>query len=240
MGNHKQGLPDANLANSREHKSCTANSSLWNTGNESDKNIARDRKRKLSYYANVYVVSNPADPSVEGTVKIFRFGQKIFDKLVAAMKPEFEGDAVIQPFDFWEGANFRLISKTIMTTIGGKERRMPNYDDSKFEAQSEFLGGVDAKLEEVYNQLHSLAEIIDPSKFKSYDDLEKRFNAVTNSRPVASAPSLEEQEKDLDEMLNPQEDILAELETSYAKAKSAAVSEEDDEDLQRFMALAES
>lgn len=219
---------------------CSKNSEYWNTGNESDKNIARDRKRKLSYYANVYVVSNPSDPSVEGTVKIFRFGQKIFDKIVAAMKPEFEGDAVIHPFDFWEGANFRLISKTIMTTIGGKERRMPNYDDSKFEAQSEFLGGNDAKLEEVYNQLHSLAEIVDPSKFKSYDELEKRFNAVTNSRPVASAPSLEEQEKDLDEMLNPQEDILAELETSYTKAKSSAASEEDDEDLQRFMALADS
>ena len=216
---------------------CSANSSLWNSGNDSDKNIARDRKRKLSYYANVYVVSNPADPSVEGTVKIFRFGQKIFDKIVAAMKPEFEGDPVIQPFDFWEGANFRLISKTIKTTIGGKERSMPNYDDSKFESQSEFLGGDDDKLETVYEQLHSLQAIVAPEKFKSYEELEKRLSAVTNARPVTTAPTIEEQENDLEALLNPQEDILAELETSYSKSKADVA--EDDEDLQRFMALAE-
>lgn len=218
---------------------CSKNSELWNSGIESDKNIARDRKRKLSYYANVYVVSNPANPEVEGTVKIFRFGQKIFDKLVAAMKPEFDGDPVISPFDFWEGANFRLISKTITTSINGKERKMPSYDDSKFESKSEFLGGDDDRLEEVYNQLHSLQEIIAPTKFKSYEELEKRFNAVTNSRPVTTAPSLEEQEKELEELLNPQQDILAELESSYTKAKAAATDDEEDEDLKRFMALAE-
>lgn len=218
---------------------CSANGELWATGIESNKNIARDRKRKLSYYANVYVVSNPANPELEGTVKIFRFGQKIFDKIVAAMKPEFEGDPVISPFDFWEGANFRLISKTITTSINGKERKMPSYDDSKFEAKSEFLGGDDERLEEVYNQLHSLQEIIAPTKFKSYEELEKRFLAVTNSRPATSAPSLEEQEKELDELLTPQQDILAELESSYTKAKAAATDDEEDEDLKRFMALAE-
>lgn len=218
---------------------CSKNSEYWNSGIESDKNIARDRKRKLSYYANVYVINNPADPSQEGTVKIFRFGQKIFDKLVAAMKPEFDGDSVILPFDFWEGANFRLISKTVSTIINGKERKMPNYDDSKFESKSEFLGGNDDKLEEVYNQLHSLQEIIDPSKFKTNEELEKRYNLVTNARPVASASSIESQEKELEELLNPQEDILAELESSYSKSKASATVDEDDEDLQRFMALAE-
>lgn len=217
---------------------CSGNSALWNSGSDSDKNIARDRKRKLSYYANVYVVSNPADPSLEGTVKIFRFGQKIFDKIVAAMKPEFDGDPVIQPFDFWEGANFRLISKTIKTIIGGKERSMSNYDDSKFESQTEFMGGDDDKLETVYEQLHSLQAIVAPEKFKSYDELEKRLSVVTNSRPATTAPTIEEQENDLEALLNPQEDILAELETSYSKSKAAAA-EDEDEDLQRFMALAE-
>ena len=218
---------------------CAKNSELWETGNESDKNIARDRKRKLSYYANVYVVSNPADPSVEGDVKIFRFGQKIFDKIIAAMKPEFEGDSVIEPFDLWRGANFRLISKTVKTVINGKERSMPNYDDSKFESQSEFLGGDDDKLEAVYDQVHSLQAIVAPEKFKSYDELEKRLSSVTNSRPATSAPSVEEQEKDLEELLNPKEDILAELETSYSKSKAAIADDEEDEDLQRFMALAD-
>jgi hypothetical protein len=214
---------------------CSENSALWNSGIESDKAIARDRKRKLSYYANVYVVSNPADPSLEGTVKIFRFGQKIFDKILSAVKPEFDSDPVIEPFDFWEGANFRLIVKTVETTINGKQRKMPNYDDSKFESKSEFLGGDDDKLEAVYSQLHSLQEIVAPSKFKTNEELQKRFYMVTNSRP---APSAEEQEKELEELLNPQQDILAELEESYSKAK-ATVSDDDDEDLQRFMALAD-
>lgn len=219
---------------------CSSNSEKWNSGLDSDKSIARDRKRKLSYYANVYVISNPANPELEGTVKIFRFGQKIFDKIVAAAKPEFEGDPVIEPFDFWEGANFRLISKTIVTTINGQERKMPNYDDSKFESKSEFLGGDDDKLEEVYNQLHSLQDIVAPSKFKSYEELEARFNSVVNLRPSVSASSIQEQEKDLEDLLNPQENILAELESSYTKSKAASVNDEDDEDLQRFMALAES
>lgn len=214
---------------------CSSNSTLWNSGIDSDKSIARDRKRKLSYYANVYVVSNPADPSLDGTVKVFRFGQKIFDKVLSAAKPEFDTDPVIHAFDFWEGANFRLISKTVMTEIGGKQRKMPNYDDSKFEAKSEFLDGDDDRLEAVYEQLHSLQEIVAPSKFKTYEELEKRLYAVTNSRPT---PSAEEQEKELEELLNPQQDILAELEESYSKSK-ASVADDEDEDLQRFMALAD-
>jgi hypothetical protein len=116
---------------------------------------------------------------------------------------------------------------------------MPNYDDSKFESQTEFLGGDDDKLETVYEQLHSLQAIVAPEKFKSYEELEKRLSAVTNSRPATSAPSVEEQEKDLEELLNPKEDILAELETSYSNSKAAIAEDEEDEDLQRFMALAD-
>lgn len=219
---------------------CESNVELWNSGIDSNKGVARDRKRKLSYYANIYVIKNPADPSQEGQVKLFRFGQKIKDKILAAAKPEFEGDDVILPHNYWEGANFRLISKTLKTTLNGKEVSLPNYDDSGFENKSVFMDGDDELIEEVHNQLISIRDIVDPSKFKSYDELKKRFYSVTQTRPAASIPSVEEQEQELNELLNPKEDILAELESSYSKAKETTVDEyEDDEDLRRFMALAE-
>ena len=57
------------------------NTRLWNTGVDSDKDIARKRKRKLSYYSNIYVVSDPKHPENEGQVRLFKFGKKIFDKI---------------------------------------------------------------------------------------------------------------------------------------------------------------
>jgi hypothetical protein len=216
---------------------CESNSEYWDAGTKSDKEIARNRKRKLSYYANIYVISNPADPSLEGTVKLYRFGQKILDKILAIMKPEFDGDQIILPHNSWQGANFRLMTKTIKTEINGKETVMPNYDDSKFESKSVFLDGDDDRIEEVHNQLHSIQDIVSPTAFKSYDELQNRFNTVVNSRSRNTVMSVEEQERDLEEMLSPKEDILAELETSYSKV--AENTDEDDEDLRRFMALAE-
>jgi hypothetical protein len=225
------------LGNDNPCPVCEANVELWNSGIESNKGVARDRKRKLSYYANIYVISNPADPSIEGQVKLFRFGQKLLDKIKAASKPEFEGDTVILPHNYWEGANFRLISKTVKTTIGGKEVNMPNYDDSRFEDKSVFLGGDDDQIEEVHNQLIQIRELVDPSKFKSYDELQKRFSSVIKTRSVHS---VEEQEKDLNEMLSDKEDILAELESSYSKSREVLSDSDEDEDLKRFMALADS
>ena len=84
------------------------NTSLWNTGLESDKETARKQKRKLEYYSNIYVVSDPKHPENEGKVFLFRYGKKIFDKIMASMQPEFEDETPINPFDFWEGANFKL------------------------------------------------------------------------------------------------------------------------------------
>ena len=89
------------------------NRSLWNSGNDSDKEIARKQKRKLSYYANVYVVKDAANPENEGQVKLYKFGKKIFDKITAAMQPEFEDEDPINPFDFWKGANFKLKIKQV-------------------------------------------------------------------------------------------------------------------------------
>lgn len=214
---------------------CSRNSELWNSGIESDKNIARDRKRKLSYYANVYIVKNPADPSLEGTVKIFRFGKKIYDKILAVMKPEFEDDPTFDPFDFWSGANFRLRAKTVSG--------YPNYDDSSFDVPSPLLGGDDEKLEAIWKQEHPLQGIVAPDQFKSEQELEAEYNRVVGSRSgYSSSVSAQEQERDLDEMMTSSEDIIRELENSYVNSRTSSeddLSEEADDALNFFATLAE-
>lgn len=211
---------------------CRSNSELWNSGIDSDKEVARVRKRKLSYYANVYIVSNPADPSLEGQVKIFRFGAKVFDKIKASMKPEFEDDPVIDPFDLWAGANFRLRVKQVAG--------YPNYDDSVFEAPSALLNGDDEKLEELWKSEHSLQELISREKFKAPDELQKRLEYVLGT--TSSSTSIREQEDELESLVQSAEtDIMKELEESYSRSKSSPVTEDEDEDdaLAYFSKLAE-
>ena len=142
------------------------NSQLWNSGSDANKEIARKQKRRLSYYSNIYVVSDPTNPENEGKVFLYKFGKKIFDKIMEAMKPEFADETPINPFDFWAGANFKL-----------KIRRVEgyqNYDKSEFDNASPLFDD-DDKLEKIYNSLHDLSEFTTPDKFKSYDDLKKRL-----------------------------------------------------------------
>ena len=153
------------------------NTQLWNSGVESDKEIARKQKRKLQYYSNIYVVSDPANPENEGKVFLYKYGKKIFDKLMEAMQPAFEDETAINPFDLWEGANFKL-----------KIRKVDgywNYDKSEFEGASA-LKGSDEELETVYGQEHSLNEFLAPTNFKSYDELKTRLDAVLSGTVVAT------------------------------------------------------
>jgi len=145
------------------------NTRLWNTGLESDKEIARKQKRKLQYFSNIYVVSDTKHPENEGKVFLFRYGKKIFDKITAAMSPEFEDEKAINPFDFWEGANFKL-----------KIRKVDgywNYDKSEFEDTSKLFED-DSEADKVWKSQHSLAEFTAASNFKSYDELKTRLDAV--------------------------------------------------------------
>ena len=145
------------------------NSKLWNSGVESDKEIARKQKRKLQYFSNILVVSDPKHPENEGKVMLFRYGKKIFDKMMEAMQPAFEDETPINPFDFWEGAEFKL-----------KIRKVDgfwNYDKSEFSAPSP-IADDESKIESIWKSQHSLAEKLDASNFKSYDELSTRFHAV--------------------------------------------------------------
>jgi len=162
------------------------NSAYWNSGVESDKEIARRQKRKLQYYSNIYVVSDSRHPEHEGKVFLFRFGKKIFDKCMEAMQPAFEDETPVNPFDFWKGANFKL-----------KIRKVDgywNYDKSEFEAPSPLFDN-DDDIEEVWNKQYALNEFTAPTNFKSYDELKTRLNMVlAGTTTVGNVTSLMEDE----------------------------------------------
>ena len=157
------------------------NTRLWNTGVESDKEIARKRKRKLSYFSNILVVSDPKHPENEGKVFIFKFGKKIFDKITEAMQPAFEDEAAINPFDFWKGANFKL-----------KIRKVDgywNYDKSEFEPVAPIADN-DEKIKAIWSKQYALTPFLAPSNFKSYDELKEKLNRViTGTRNTATIES---------------------------------------------------
>ena len=153
------------------------NQELWATGIEANKEIVRKRKRKQQYISNIYVISDPKNPQNEGKVMLFKYGKKIFEKIQESMKPVFEGDTAIDPFDFWQGASFRLKIK--------KVEGYPNYDNSLFEAQTALFDGNDEKLEKVWDSLYTLGEFTDPKNFKSYEELKVRLDKVLGSKPAA-------------------------------------------------------
>ena len=149
---------------------CEHNSTLWNSGIEANKDIARKQKRKLSYIANVLIVSDPSNPENEGQIKLFKFGKKIFDKITEAMNPEFADETPVNPFDMWEGANFKLKIR--------KVEGYQNYDKSEFADKSALFDGNDEKLEELWKSEFSLKEFTEKKQFKSYEQLKARLDKV--------------------------------------------------------------
>ena len=198
------------------------NSAYWNSGVESDKEIARKQKRKLQYFANIYVVSDTKHPEHEGKVFLFRFGKKIFDKITEAMQPAFEDETPVNPFDFWQGANFKL-----------KIRKVDgywNYDKSEFEAPSALFDD-DDKLEEVWKKQYALKEFTDTTNFKSYDELKTRLDTVlAGTTTVGNVTDVMEDE--------PVETVT--VDTKEEPAPKVTVTDDDEEDtLSYFEKLAE-
>ena len=203
------------------------NRSLWNSGNDSDKEIARKQKRKLSYYSNIYVVKDPVNPENEGKTFIYKFGKKIFDKLTSAMQPEFDDDEAINPFDFWQGANFKLKIKQVAGFW--------NYDSSEFAAVGPLLSD-DKQLEAIYDNLYDLSEFTAADQFKSYDDLKKRLNSVLGTKQQLRAPDPET----VDEELGNDSANDEELSKLAAAATGGGSSDPDEDDaLSYFQKLAE-
>jgi hypothetical protein len=149
---------------------CDYNSSLWNSGVEANKEIVRKQKRKLSYISNILVISDPSNKDNEGKVFLFKYGKKIFDKITEAMNPEFADETPLNPFDMWEGANFKLKIRNV--------EGYRNYDKSEFADKSELFDGDDGKLEALWKSEYSLKEFLESNNFKSADSLKSRLNKV--------------------------------------------------------------
>ena len=154
------------------------NRELWNSGNEADKDTVRKQKRKLSYYANIYVVQDKANPHNEGGVFLYKFGKKIFDKIMESMQPEFEDETPINPFDFWQGANFKLKLKKVAGYW--------NYDSSEFGSIEPLLDDDDA-LEALWKKEYSLTALTASDQFKSYEQLQNRLQMVLGQKSSSRA-----------------------------------------------------
>jgi len=205
-----------------ECPACKKNNELWNSGIEADKEVVRKQKRRLTYMSNIYVVKDPANPENEGKVFLYKYGKKIWDKLNDVMNPDFEDESPVNPFDFWEGADFKL---KIRKVDGYR-----NYDKSEFDSPSEFLDGDDDSLETVYESIFSLQEFVDPKNFKSFDELKQRLDkALGESAPAPRAAYVEDVE-DVTPAPAPKE--------APAPKQAIAATAEEDDDLSFFEQLA--
>lgn len=207
------------------------NGKLWNSGVDDDKALARKQKRRLKYIANILVVKDPANSDNDGKVFMYQFGKKIFDKLNDLMNPQFEDETPINPFDLWEGANFRLKIR--------KFEGYPNYDKSEFDGPSP-VSEDDAELERIYNAEHSLQELIDPKNFKSYNELKTKLFRVLALDEEASIPAkAEDEEFDLSSMGNSSSAAPTPTLKEAAPAPASNLSmDDDDDDLSIFKELA--
>jgi len=205
---------------------CEHNSALWNTGTKENQETVRAQKRKLSFISNVYIVKDPAHPENEGKVMLFKYGKKIFDKLNAAMNPEFEDESPLNPFDLWAGANFKLKIR--------KVEGYSNYDKSEFDAPSALFED-DEQLESVWKQEHPLQSFLERKNFKTYDEVKGRLAKVLNleGAPVAAKQSA----WDGEESAPPPRQVARPA--AQPKAASAPWDEQEDDDLAMFQKLAE-
>jgi len=208
---------------------CEANSMLWAKNTDESKKIVRQRKRKLSYVANIIVLEDSKNPEAVGTVKLFRFGKKIFDKLMDRMQPEFADEQPLNPFDMWSGADFALKIREV------DDYR--NYDKSEFRAPSALFDGDEGRLSQVVDQLHSIEEWSDPSNYKSYDELQTQLNMTLG----AAQPTTAQARDNIREQLAAPPVGQVAQPTAPPKASAPEIPapvESDDDDMAYFQRLA--
>jgi hypothetical protein len=164
------------------------NTVLWNSGVEANKEIARKQKRKLTYIANVLVISDAKRPQNEGKVFLYKFGKKIFDKIKEQLEPQFADETPMNPFDFWKGANFKVKIRNV--------EGYRNYDKSEFESPAALFNGDDAQIEKVWKSAHSLKDFLKADNFKSYDELKAKLDKVLGAggSTAATARKIEDEE----------------------------------------------
>ena len=201
------------------------NSRLWNDGTEASKEVARKQKRRLTYIANVLIVSDPKHPENEGQVRLFKFGKKIFDKIMDKAKPTFEDETPVNVFDYWEGADFKLR----MRKVDG----YPNYDQSVF-LEPSAIADSDEGIMEIANKQHKLSEFLDRKNFKTYEELARKLASVLDGggggQPVASAASMADDNDDY----TPPTRTVSTTAKPAVKIASAPADDGDDDDAMSF------
>jgi len=197
------------------------NTVLWNSGIEANKEIARKQKRKLTYIANVLVISDAKRPQNEGKVFLYKFGKKIFDKIKEKLEPQFADETPLNPFDFWKGANFKVKIRQV--------EGYRNYDKSEFEAAAPLLNGDDAQIEKVWKSAHSLKDFLKPENFKTYDELKAKLNKVLGAGGVAGATATRIDDEEADAPV---------VRSTPAKKVTAESVSVDDDDMAFFERLA--
>ena len=197
------------------------NTVLWNSGIEANKEIARKQKRKLTYIANILVISDAKRPQNEGKVFLFKFGKKIFDKIKEQLEPQFADETPMNPFDFWKGANFKIKIRNV--------EGYRNYDKSEFESPAALLNGDDAQIEKVWKSAHSLKDFLKPDNFKSYDELKAKLDKVLGAGGAAGATA---------KRVDDEEAAAPVIRSAPAKKVTAENVTVDDDDMAFFEKLA--
>lgn len=207
------------------------NSQLWNASSDdqsSTRKQAREQKRRLTYIANVLVITDPKHPENEGQIKLFKFGKKIFDKITLAMNPQYQDEQPVNPFDLWNGANFKIKIRNV--------EGYRNYDLSSFDAPSPLMGGDDDKLEKLWKSEYSLKEFIDPKNFKSYDELKRKLNEVLGMSGDHTAPAAKPR---MEEVASQKPSFEASKPRKSVEDTPPWTESEDDDDLKYFKAMAD-
>ena len=197
------------------------NSTLWNSGHDEDKETARRQKRRLHYVSNIYIVSDPGNPDNNGKVFLYQYGKKIFDKIMDVMQPAFQDETPMNPFDFWEGGNFKLKIRQV--------EGYRNYDKSEF-ASASVLYEDEAKLETIYNMMHPIGEWADPANYKSYDELKKKLDTILAR---TSTPTMAQQSQ-----LGEETAAAPMKELQPVTAAEMPAADEDDDTLSYFAKIA--
>ena len=206
------------------------NSRLWNSGIEADKETARAQKRRLHYVTNILVLSDPSAPQNEGKVFLYKFGKKIFDKIMDSMQPDFADETPVNPFDFWEGADFKLKIRQV--------EGYRNYDKSEFASPSALYDEDESRLEGVYNQLHNLGEFTDPSNYKTYDELKAKLARVLGEEASMGAPTMRQEAMMNETTPAPSAPVQQPTMAEPVTAEAMASTDDDDDTMSYFAKLA--
>jgi len=153
---------------------CEANKILYQ-GNASDKNKAKEYKRKNRYVSNVYVVDDPRDADVKdekykvnGTVRLYEFPATVESKISNEINDKEQGYG-IAIFDPENGFDFILKIKAKPKDQNGKE--WPDYGDTIFARRANPITEDDAKMNEIMGERVDLDKYIE-SLSMTVDDME--------------------------------------------------------------------